>query len=164
MWRSTGRDFKGSCQLSVVSCQLSVVSCQLSESDWNMSASFRDLQVWKKSIELTVLIYRFTKDFPREEVYGLTSQMRRASVSIASNIAEGSARGTKRDFRQFVRLAHGSNCELQTQLVIARQLRFGDESTCTAAEALSHEIGRMLTALSNYLTEKMTSKELTTDN
>jgi four helix bundle protein len=129
-----------------------------------MSSSFRDLRVWKKSIELTVLVYRFTKGFPKEEVYRLTSQMRRASVSIASNIAEGSARGTRRDFRQFVKLAHGSNCELQTQLVIARQLGFGEAPTCEAAEVLSREIGRMLAALSNYLTESIKLKEPTTEH
>jgi four helix bundle protein len=95
-----------------------------------MSASFRDLKVWKKSIELTVLVYELTRAFPKEELYGLTSQMRRASVSIASNIAEGSARGTVPDFRQFVKIARGSNCELQTQIVIARELRLGDQSKC----------------------------------
>jgi four helix bundle protein len=129
-----------------------------------MAQSFRDLKVWNKSIELTVLIYEFTRGFPKEEVYGLTSQMRRASVSIASNIAEGSARGTKRDFRQFVKLAHGSNCELQTQMIIARELHFGDKSKCDEAEMLSHEIGRMLSALSKYLTQKIGTGKLTTEN
>ena len=91
-----------------------------------MAQAFRDLKVWKKAIELSVSVYRFTRPFPREELYGLVSQMRRASVSIASNIAEGSARRTRREFRQFVKLAEGSNCELQTQLLIARQLGFGN--------------------------------------
>ncbi len=116
-----------------------------------------------------MLVYGFTTDFPRQEIYGLTSQMRRASVSIASNIAEGSARGTRRDFRQFVKLAHGSNCELQTQLLIAGQLRFGDHAKCEAAEKLSHEVGRMLGSLSNYLTAQIKAaasraKPLSTDN
>ena len=74
-----------------------------------MAKSFRELKVWNKAIDLTVLIYELTDSFPKQEIYGLTSQMRRASVSVASNIAEGSARGTKRDFRQFVKLARGSN-------------------------------------------------------
>jgi four helix bundle protein len=129
-----------------------------------MSKSFRELKVWKKSVELTVQIYEFTKGFPREEIYGLTSQMRPASVSIASNIAEGSARGTRRDFRHFVKLAHGSNCELQTQLVIAQQLRFGDAQKSANAEALSQEVGKMLSGLSEYLTAKIRSSELTTDH
>ena len=119
-----------------------------------MSQSFRELKVWNKAIELTVLVYGFTADFPKHEIYGLTSQLRRASVSIASNIAEGSARGTKRDFRQFVKVAHGSNCELQTQLVIARRLSFGDAAKLEATETLSQEIGKMLSGLSQYLSNQ----------
>jgi four helix bundle protein len=120
-----------------------------------MAQSFRDLKVWQSSIELTVQVYQYTQAFPRDEVFGISAQMRRASVSIASNIAEGSARGTKRDFRQFVKTARGSNCELQTQLVIARRLGFGEQMKCDEIEARSHEIGRMLTGLSNYLTTQI---------
>jgi four helix bundle protein len=90
--------------------------------------------------------------------------MRRAAVSVASNIAEGSARGTKREFRQFVKLARGSNCELQTQLTIARELKFGDETICDEIDALSSEIGKMLSALGQYLTREIMSKKLTTEN
>jgi four helix bundle protein len=72
-----------------------------------MANSFRDLDVWSKSIDLSVLVYGLTSNFPRHELYGLTSQMRRAAVSVASNIAEGSARATTRDFRQFVKMAQG---------------------------------------------------------
>jgi four helix bundle protein len=132
-----------------------------------MARSFRELKVWQKSIELTVMVYDFTRAFPKEEVFGLTSQMRRASISIASNIAEGSARGTKRDFRQFVRLARGSNCELQTQLVIARELRLGDRAKCDEIESRTHEIGRMLSALGKYLTNEIKAsgrQQLRTDN
>ena len=120
-----------------------------------MAQSFRDLKVWQKAIGLSVSVYEFTGEFPRPELYGLSSQMRRASVSVASNIAEGSARGTHRDFRQFVRLARGSNCELQTQIVIARQLGFGDQGKGEKLEALSQEIGKMLSGLSKYLTEEI---------
>lgn len=129
-----------------------------------MKQSFRELKVWKKSIQLTVLVYEFTRAFPKEEIYGLTSQMRRAAVSIASNIAEGSARGTKRDFRQFIKLARGSNCELQTQLIIARELRLGDSTKCDALDALTVEIGKMLSSLAEYLTREIRSRELTTEN
>ena len=129
-----------------------------------MSQSFRDLKVWSKVIDLTVLVYEFTVDFPKQEVYGLSSQMRRASVSVASNIAEGSARGTKRDFRQFVKLARGSNCELQTQLVISRRLRFGDAERCETVEALSQEVGKMLSGLNEYLTNQITLQALRTEN
>lgn len=120
-----------------------------------MAQAFRDLKVWKKAIELSVGVYRFTRPFPQEELYGLVSQMRRASVSIASNIAEGSARGTRREFRQFVKLAEGSNCELQTQLLIARQLGFGGADHSEEIELQSNEIGRMLTAFSQYLTREI---------
>jgi four helix bundle protein len=129
-----------------------------------MAQSFRELKVWNKAIDLTVLIYALTDSFPKQEIYGLTSQMRRASVSVASNIAEGSARGTKRDFRQFVKLARGSNCELQTQLVIARRLRFGDDQKTENAEMLSHEIGKMLSGLSQYLTDGIDGDNRSTDN
>lgn len=81
--------------------------------------------------------------------------MRRASVSIASNVAEGSARGTRKDFRQFVKLAEGSNCELQTQLVIARRLGFGDTGKLHTAENLSLEVGKMLGGLSTYLAREI---------
>jgi len=120
-----------------------------------LAKSFRELEVWKKSIELTTLIYEFTADFPKHEIYGLISQMRRAAVSIASNIAEGSARGTRRDFKQFIKQAEGSNCELQTQLIIADRLQFGDSEKAQAAETLSIKIGKMLSNLSKYLTTEI---------
>src|SRR5580658_5494330 len=88
--------------------------------------SFRDLVVWQRSMQLTVGIYRLTREFPREEIYGLTSQMRRSAVSIPSNIPEGQGRTSTGEFRQFLGIARGSNCELQTQLEIARTLHFGD--------------------------------------
>ena len=109
--------------------------------------SFRDLQVWQKSMELTIAIYRLTQGFPREETYGLISQLRRCSVSIPSNIAEGHGRSNRREFRQFLRISRGSNCELQTQLDIARALGFGDAPLMSQAEGLSHEVGKMLFAM-----------------
>ncbi len=107
------------------------------------------------SISLTTLIYELTAAYPRQEIYGLTSQMRRASVSTASNIAEGSARGTMKDFRQFVKMAQGSNAELQTQLTISRNLGFADTEKCERAEALSQDVGRMLSGLSKYLSDQI---------
>jgi four helix bundle protein len=115
-----------------------------------VAQSFRELKVWGKAVDLTVMVYELTSEFPKQEVYGLSSQMRRASVSIASNLAEGSARGTNRNFRQFVKLARGSICELQTQFEIARRLKFGDVKRCDQAEALSHEVGKMLSGLSLF--------------
>jgi len=90
-----------------------------------MTQSFRDLLVWQRAIQLTVAVYGMTQEFPREEVYGLTSQMRRSAVSVPSNIAEGQGRLSRGEFRQFLGIARGSNFELQTQLEIARALKFG---------------------------------------
>lgn len=123
-----------------------------------MAKSFRELKVWNRAIDQTTLVYGLTGDFPKAEIYGLSSQMRRAAVSVASNIAEGSARGTRKDFKQFVTIARGSNCELQTQLVIAGRLGFSaSDKIDAAAEALSHEVGQMLSGLSKYLTASRSS-------
>jgi four helix bundle protein len=126
-------------------------------SENSLPKSFRELDVWKKSIDLTVLVYEFTAEFPKQETYGLTSQMRRAAVSIASNIAEGSARGTRKDFKQFVKQAEGSNCELQTQLTISKRLGFGNPGKLSSAETLSLEIGKMLGGLAAYLAKEIHS-------
>ena len=126
-----------------------------------MAKSFRELEVWKRSIDLTALIYEVTGEFPKYEIYGLTSQMRRAAVSIASNIAEGSARGTRRDFKQFVKQAEGSNCELQTQLRISRRLGFGHPAKLSTAESLSVEIGKMLGGLAAYLRREIQANRST---
>jgi four helix bundle protein len=112
--------------------------------DGSRVQSFRDLLVWQKSMELTVAVYRITQSFPREEGFGLTSQLRRSSISIPSNIAEGQGRLNTREFRQFLGVARGSNCELQTQLEIALRLGLGDAQLLNDAESLSHEIGKMI--------------------
>src|SRR3989338_6281777 len=84
--------------------------------------SHKDLIVWQKGIDLSKKIYILTEKFPREEIYGITSQMRRAAISIPSNIAEGRSRGTRKDFVQFLRIAIGSASELETQIEIAKNL------------------------------------------
>jgi four helix bundle protein len=109
--------------------------------------SFRDLTVWQRSIDLTECIYLLTASFPPQEIYGLTSQLRRAAVSVASNIAEGAGRGSKKEFRQFLWIARGSNYEVQTQLVIAARLQLASFGQIAQAELLSSEIGRMLAGL-----------------
>jgi four helix bundle protein len=109
--------------------------------------SFRDLQVWQRSMELALAIYRLTKDFPREEVFGLTSQMRRSAISIPSNIAEGQGRGNVREFAHFLEIARGSLCELQTQLELSRLLTFCNSELSTQCESLSHEVGKMIFVL-----------------
>lgn len=123
-----------------------------------MAKSYRELRVWNKAMDLAVMIYALTQEYPKSEVYGLSSQMRRAAVSIASNVAEGSVRGTRKDFRQFVLIARGSNCELQTQLLLAKRLGFGDLARASEAEELSNDVGQMLSGLSKYLSSSRTAK------
>jgi four helix bundle protein len=109
--------------------------------------SFHDLQVWQKSMELTVVIYHLTQPFPREEAFGLTSQLRRSAISIPSNIAEGHGRMNPREFRRFLLIARGSNCELQTQLELSGILGFAGPQILKTAQAASHEVDKMLFAL-----------------
>jgi four helix bundle protein len=87
-----------------------------------MSKSYRDLLVWQRSTKMSVAIYRLTAYFPKHEVFGLTSQLRRAGVSVASNIAEGYGRGTRGEYKQCLAIARGSTLEVQTQLFIAGEL------------------------------------------
>lgn len=106
--------------------------------------SYRDLDVWQRSMEMTMLIYRLTKDFSREEQYGLISQLRRAAVSVPSNIAEGQGRLNTREFMQFLGIARGSNCEVQTLLEIASGLGYGDPGQSQQIKTHSHDVGKML--------------------
>jgi four helix bundle protein len=116
-----------------------------------MSNTYRDLKVWQKSIDLAETIYRLTGSFPTSEIYGLSSQMRRAAVSVASNIAEGWGRRSRKDYGRFVLMARGSNDELQTQLAIAERLGFGKAEKNAEANAQSDEIGKMLNGLHTFL-------------
>lgn len=112
-----------------------------------MSGSYRDLKVWQKSIELTLDVYRLTKRFPAEEVYGLTNQMRRAAVSIASNIAEGKGRSSDRDFALFPCHARGSLHELETQALAAEELGYLRDDGARKLEVLTTETAKMLNGL-----------------
>ena len=111
-------------------------------------STYRDLTVWQKSIDLVVLVYRFTARFPTQEQYGLTSQMRRAAVSIPSNIAEGSRRRGK-DIRHFLIIAFASGSEMETQLEVSKRLEFGDKILRVEAEKLLDEVMRMLNKMIN---------------
>jgi four helix bundle protein len=111
-----------------------------------MSQAFQDLTVWQRAMEMTVCIYDLTRSFPKEETYGLSSQLRRAAVSVASNIAEGRGRMTDGEFRQFLGMAQGSTYEVQTQLLVAQRLKIGDEQLAKRAEALCVETSKMLGA------------------
>jgi len=112
-----------------------------------MSNSFRDLLVWQRAIQMSLAIYRLTSGFPKEELYGLTSQIRRAGVSVASNVAEGYGRLSTGEYKQFLGMARGSNSEVQTQLVIARELGYGNQQVLREAESLSFEVGKMILAI-----------------
>jgi four helix bundle protein len=109
--------------------------------------SFRDLQVWQRSMELTVAVYRLTQGFPREEAFGLTAQLRRSAVSVPSNVAEGHGRMNPREFRHFLPIARGSNCELQTQLELAGALGLADPQQLNTAHTLSQEVDKLLFGL-----------------
>lgn len=112
-----------------------------------MSASYRDLRVWQKAMALVVGIYQNTQRFPREEVYGLTAQMRRAAVSVPSNIAEGKGRSTDRDRSLFFCHARGSLLELETHLLIAAELGYLSSTSSDRLMNLCGGTGRMLNAL-----------------
>lgn len=112
------------------------------------------LVVWQRSLELVEEIYRLTKLFPGEERFGLTSQLRRSAVSIASNIAEGHARNTRGEFLQFLGHAIGSSAEVYTQVVIARRVQLAPSAEFTRSFELLDEIQRMLISLARSLKER----------
>ena len=116
-----------------------------------MGTSFRDLIVWQRAVESSLAIYRLTSQFPASERFGLTNQLRRASVSVASNIAEGYGKATKGEYLQYLGHARGSNFELQTQLTIAEGLGFGADEARRRASELASEVGRMLVAMMSKL-------------
>ena len=111
----------------------------------------KDLRVWQKAMDLVVEVYRLVKLLPKEENFALANQMRRAVVSIPSNIAEGNARTSEREFLRFLSVAQGSNAELETQLLLCQRLNYIPIDELDRAFMLVDEIGRMLYALSNTL-------------
>lgn len=113
--------------------------------------SYKDLIVWQKAMELVVLIYELTQEFPQSEMYGLTSQMRRAAVSIPSNIAEGRRRGSRKEFRQFLSTAFGSGAELETQIEIVKKLLFAKNFDYSSVDGLLEEIMRILNKMISNL-------------
>lgn len=113
--------------------------------------SFRDLVVWQKAVDLAEEVYFVTRTFPKEELYGLTRQMRRAAVSVASNLAEGHARQTRGEFVQFLGIARGSIAELQTQAILAARLQMLSEESAERLDLQLAEVGRLLNALRTSL-------------
>ena len=110
----------------------------------------KDLDVWRKSMDFVTKLYKTTAVFPKEEMYGLSSQMRRAAVSIPSNIAEGAARKSNKEFIQFLHIALGSTVEIETQLIISKNLKFIDEELFVILDKERNEIGRILYGLIRY--------------
>ena len=109
--------------------------------------NYRDLVVWKRSIELVKVTYKLMRFLPKEETYALSNQIRRAVVSIPSNIAEGNGRASSKDYARFLSMARGSKYELETQLLICVELCYLTQEQITHAMNLSEEIGRMLNVL-----------------
>lgn len=123
--------------------------------DMNTSPrSYKDLLVWQKGIELAKIVYRLTRNYPTEEKFGLVAQMRRAAISIPSNLAEGQARHTTGEFVQFISHAEGSVAELDTQLILSIELTFCNDASATRAFQLIIELRKML----NVLRRKLVSR------
>lgn len=110
-------------------------------------AGYRELKVWQLGVDLALEIYRLTAEFPKSEIYGLTSQLRRAAVSIPSNIAEGHARKTRREMQRFANIAKGSLAELETQLIIAGELGYLTSESLRKTMRMTEEESRMLSGL-----------------
>jgi four helix bundle protein len=113
--------------------------------------SYRDLVVWQKAVELAVEAYRVSRHFPEDERFGLSAQLRRAAVSLASNIAEGHTRHHTADYCRFLSFARGSVSEVETDLVIAERLTYVEAGALQTARALSGEVSRMLSVLQRKL-------------
>ena len=115
---------------------------------------FRELKIWSRSHELTLEVYRLTRSFPKEEIYGLTSQMRRSSASVPSNIAEGCGRDSDPDFNRFLKIAMGSASELDYQLLLAKDLGYLDSTEYEKQAAEITEIKKMLNSFIQALKAK----------
>jgi four helix bundle protein len=123
-----------------------------------MDKPHRKLEVWRLSMDTTILIYEVTKRFPDDEKYGLISQMRRAAVSIPSNIAEGAARRTAGDFGRFLTISIASLAELDTQLELAVRLKYCSEDDATRIDSMLASVSRMLIALRRSLGDDLPDK------
>ena len=117
------------------------------------SSSFKSLRVWRDAMELALQVYALTAGFPKHEIYGLAQQMRRAAVSVPSNIAEGKGHRSDREFVRFLFHARGSLLELQTQILIAQELQYSVSVSGERLQALSDRVGRGLNALINSLSK-----------
>lgn len=120
--------------------------------------SYKDLIVWKKSMLLVTAVFELTGRFPNSELYGITSQMRRAAVSIPSNIAEASGRRSNKEYKQFYAISYGSILELETQLLISQKLNFGDKIKYKDIYSLLVEVSKMLHVMTFNLKKDLSTK------
>lgn len=116
--------------------------------------NYKELKVWQKAVDLATKIYEITQNFPKEEAYGLTSQIRRSAISIASNIAEGAGRNSRKDFNNFLGISYGSSCELDTQMIIACRVKLIDENILKSIQQDITEVQKMNWSLKKSLTQK----------
>lgn len=121
------------------------------------SRNYRDLIAWRKAMELVGEIYKATQTLPKDEIYGLVSQMRRAAVSIPSNIAEGEGRRSGNEFGHFLSIAHGSLRELETQILICQRLAYLTDAQAETLISMTEEVGRLLNGLANSLKRRQDS-------
>ncbi|MCF2594435.1 four helix bundle protein [Bacteroides caecigallinarum] len=119
------------------------------------TSDYKSLEVWRKSILLCKEVYLLTRKLPKEETYVLSDQMRRAAISIASNIAEGQGRESKKVFLKFLSISRGSLCELETQCIIAIEIGLLNNEDVSEILSLCSEIGKMIRALANYLSKQL---------
>ncbi len=116
-----------------------------------MVKDFKDLIVWQKAMELVAEVYQLVKKLPKEELFALSDQIRRAAISIPSNIAEGQGRNSKKEYNHFLAIAKGSKAELETQLLLCVKIKYLENSEIETAINLIHEVGKMLNSLQKFL-------------
>ena len=121
------------------------------------TSDYKELQVWQKAMDLVVEIYKISKLLPKEEVYGISDQLRRSAVSIPSNIAEGQSRNSVKEFIQFLSIARGSLAELETQLLICTKVNILSEDNIAEAQNITTEVGKMIKGLMNKLNSQLTT-------
>ena len=123
------------------------------------TSNYKQLRVWQNGMELVRRVYCMTRCFPKHEVFGLSSQMQRAAVSIPANLAEGHTRGTTKEFLRYVTISHGSLAELETMFLVARDLQYIDAENYDQLTALCDSTGKMLSALRRALIKKLHSQK-----
>lgn len=126
----------------------------LGYTNYSVMRTHKDLEVWQQSMRMVTSVYELTKEFPKEEMYGLTNQIRRAAVSVPSNIAEGAARHSRKEFIQFLYIALGSTMEVDTQIIISKNLGYLDNEKRLKLCNRINDIGKMINGLIKYLKER----------